>query len=161
MKKHLINTIDFIYNLLPLPSRIRKIMKLQTFRYAFVGGANLLYGIVQYWFIYHFVLFQTDVDLGFMVMSAPVVALLINFVITFFTGFFLVREIAFDESEVRGRTQLLRYAMVVALNLGINYGGIKLLVEVMGIYPSVSNALIQIITVNVSFLINKYFTFKA
>lgn len=161
MKKHLVNTIDFIYNLLPVPGMIRKVMKLQTFRYAFVGMLNLFYGVVQYWFIYNYLLFQQDVDLYVVTISAPVFALLLNFVITFFTGFFLVREIAFDESKVRSRTQLFRYAMVVALNLCINYGGIKLFVEVLAIYPSVSNALIQVITVNVSFLINKHFTFKA
>lgn len=140
---------------------VRRIVPRQTFRYGAVGGVNLLYGIVQYWFIYNYVLFQGDVDMGFITISAPICAFLLNFIITFFTGFYLVRTIAFEESEVRGRVQIMRYAMVVALNVMINYFGLKLLVEVLDIFPSVSNAIIQVVTVNVSFVFNKYFTFKA
>ncbi|MFI3295150.1 MAG: GtrA family protein [Rikenellaceae bacterium] len=134
---------------------------MQTFRYASAGTINLVYGIVQYWFIYNYILFQNDVDLGFTVVSAPVFTFLLNFVITFFTGFFLVRTLAFEGSTVRSHTQMFRYLIAVGINLCINYFGIKLFVETWSVFPSVSNAIIQVITINVSFLVNKHFTFKA
>lgn len=159
MKKLVTEIIDFIHRHLPPFFRF---IPLQTFRYGAVGGVNMVYGIVQYWVIYNFILHQHDINLlNIVVVSAPVMAFLMNFVITFFTGFYLVKHIAFEESQVKSHVQMIRYGMVVVMNLGINYGGIKLFVEVCNFYPTISNALIQIITVNVSFLINKYFTFKA
>ncbi|MEG1607350.1 MAG: GtrA family protein [Mucinivorans sp.] len=154
MKHFISRIVDALY----LP--IFRFIPRQTFRYAVVGGANVAYGIVQYWFIYNFLLNQENVDFGIVVISAPIMSFLINFVITFFTGFWLTRNIAFDKSTVRGRIQLVRYAMVVALNVGINYLGLKLLVETCGFYPSIVNAFMQLLTVSVSYLSGRFYTFR-
>ncbi len=133
----------------------------ETFKYAFAGGLNAVYGIVQYWIIYNFILQQNDVNLDFIVISAPIMALMINFVITFFTGFFLVREIAFPKKHHhRKGKQLSLYAAVVAINIIVNYVGIKTMVEHFGIFPSIANALVQIATITISFVLNKSITFK-
>ena len=138
-----------------------RVIPKDTFRYAFAGGLNVAYGIVQYWFIYNFVLAKNDVDLNIVVISAPIMAFLINFVITFFTGFYLVREIAFGKKHKhpKGR-QFALYAGVVTINLLVNYFGLKIMVEQLYFFPSISNALIQIVTIAISFTLNKFITFK-
>ncbi len=158
LKKLALTIIDFIHAHVPIMNRI---VPLQTFRYGAAGTINLVYNIVQYWFIYNYVLFQNDVDLGFVHIPAPEFAWMINFVITFFTGFYLVRTLAFDKSTVRSRTQMFRYMIAVGINILINYFGLKLLIDYWDFYPSIANAAIQIVTINVSFLFNKHFTFKA
>lgn len=138
-----------------------KFIPQQTFRYAAAGGINTIYGIIQYWFIFNFILDQQDVDLGVVVISAPIFAFLINFSITFFTGFWLTKNIAFAKSTVRTRAQIVRYLLVVCINIGINYFGLHLLINKLGLYPSIAYAMIQIITIMLSFTVNKFFTFKA
>lgn len=155
MRRAITRLADFFY-IKPL----RRIVPQETFRYAFVGGLNLLFNLVLYWFCYNYILKQQDTDFGIVVVSAPILAFLITFVITFFTGFYLARNIAFGKSEVHGGKQLFRYAQVVAINIAINYFGLKLLVEVLGFYPSLSNAAIQIVTVTFSYLAQRFYTFR-
>ncbi|MDE5945017.1 MAG: GtrA family protein [Rikenella sp.] len=156
MREAITRIADFFY-LKPL----RRFVPQETFRYAFVGGLNLLFNMVLYWFCFHFVLRKQDTDLfGIAVVSAPILAFLITFVITFFSGFYLARNVAFGRSEVRGGKQLFRYAQVVAVNVAINYFGLKLLIEVCGFYPSPSYAVIQVITTVFSYLAQRYYTFR-
>lgn len=140
---------------------LRKFIPQETFRYAFVGGLNLLFNMVLYWFVFNYVLRKQDTDFwGIIVVSAPILAFLITFVITFFSGFYLARNVAFGRSEVQGGKQLFRYAQVVAVNIAINYFGLKLLVEVCGFYPSPSYAVIQVATTLFSYLAQRYYTFR-
>ncbi len=141
---------------------LRPILDLKTFRYAAAGGLNLGFGVIFYWFLFHFVLQKQDTTFfDTVTISAPVLAFLINFVVTFFSGFWLTRTIAFSDSVIRGRLQLFRYLQVVTLNIAINYFGLKLLVGVLEFYPTPSYMLLQIVTVTVSYLASRYYTFKA
>ena len=76
------------------------------------------------------------IDLGFVYMSAPIASLFLVFPITFFTGFWLNRNVAFRASPLGTRTQLLRYALSVAGAILLNYLCMKLFVEVVGIWPT-------------------------
>lgn len=155
MRKAITRLADFFY-IRPL----RRIVPQETFRYAFVGGLNLLFNAVFYWFCYNFVLGQRDTDFGIVVVSAPILAFLVTFVVTFFTGFYLARNIAFGKSEVHGAKQLFRYAQVVAVNIAINYFGLKLLVGTLGVYPSIANVMIQVVTVTFSYVAQRFYTFR-
>lgn len=145
--------VDFFY------FRPFRFIPLVTFRYAAVGGLNLLYGIVQYWFIYNFILFQKDVDFGIVVISAPIFTFLINFVITFLTGFWLMKYVTFHHSCLSGYRQIIRYSVVVAINVFVNYFGLKLLIS-LGVYPSIANVLIQPVAVTISYFLNSRFSFR-
>ncbi|MFN5032912.1 MAG: GtrA family protein [Flavobacteriia bacterium] len=46
------------------------------------------------------------------------------------------------------------------MNLAINYLGLKLLVEHVGFYPTISNMLVSVVTVIISYFSQKYFTFR-
>lgn len=136
-------------------------MPCETFRYAVVGGINLVIGVVIYWILFNFVLDKQDTDFfGVVTISAPILAFLINFVITFFTGFWLTRSVAFSESVIHKGKQLFRYSQVVVLNIAVNYFGLKLLVDVLDLYPTPSYMVLQIVTVCVSYIASKYYTFK-
>lgn len=155
MRRLILRVTDLFY-IRPL----RRFIPLETFRYGLVGGMNLLFNMLLYWFCFNYILDKQDTDFGFVVVSAPILAFLITFVITFFTGFYLSRNIAFGESSVHGAKQLFRYAQVVGVNIGINYFGLKLLVDVLGFYPSPSYASLQVVTTLFSYLAQRYYTFR-
>ncbi len=156
----LVSTIQRLIDILYLPP-FRRLMDLKTFRYAAVGGINLGFGIVFYWFLFHFIIQKQDTTFfGVVTISAPILAFLINFVVTLFTGFWLTRNVAFNDSKIRGGVQLFRYCLIVAINIGINYLGLKFLVNFMGFYPTPSYVSIQIITVAISYIASRYYTFK-
>ena len=130
------------------------------FRYAACGGANMVLDVVWYFVIYHYIVAERFIDLGFVVMSPHVASLVVVFPITFFTGFWLNRNVAFRVTEVGSGMQLVRYALSVVGSILLNYVCIKLFVEVLNIWPTPAKALTTAVCVVYSYLAGRYFTFK-
>lgn len=130
------------------------------FRYAACGGANMVLDVVWYFIIYHYIVAERYLDLGFVVMSPHVASLVVVFPITFFTGFWLNRNVAFCATELGSGRQLLRYALSVVGSVILNYICIKLFVEVVGIWPTPAKALTTAVCVVYSYLAGRYFTFR-
>ena len=147
--------IDFFYR------PFSKYVSQQLFRYAACGGGNMVLDWVLYFILYNFVVGHELVYIGSFCLTPHVMTLIIVFPITLFTGFWLNKYVTFTHSSLRGYKQLWRYILIVAVNLLVNYFGLKLLVEVCGIYPTPSKMIITIITVIISFFGQKYFSFKS
>ena len=146
--------IDFFY------PPFRRYFSLQFFRYGVSGAANVLFDLGLYSFIYNIVLQKQMLNLGIVTLSSPIAALFITFPITLFTGFLLQKYVTFTESELRGHRQLFRYMIVVAINLLINYSGLKILNGVLGLWPLTSKMIITVITTIFSYFSQKKFTFR-
>ena len=158
--------VDFFYR------PFSKYIPHQLFRYAACGGGNMLFDWVLYFLLYNFVIGHEliyitlpfregiGVELSQLCLTPHVLTLLIVFPITLFTGFWLNKYVTFTQSSLRGYKQLWRYILIVMINLLVNYFGLKLFVEVFGIYPTPSKMIITIITVIISFFGQKYFSFK-
>ncbi len=132
----------------------------QLFRYGVCGAGNMVLDWVLYFLVYNFVLQHKMLDLGFITLSSHIASLCIVFPITLLTGFWLNRNVTFTQSSLRGRKQLFRYCTIVALNLLVNYLGLKLFVDVCGIYPTPSKMLVTVITVAISYFGQKYYSFR-
>ena len=127
----------------------------------FCGGLNLLLDAMWYFLIYHYVVGEDRfIDLGLVYMSAPIASLFLVFPITFFTGFWLNRNIAFRSSPLRTRTQLFRYALSVGGAVLLNYLCMKLFVEVFDIWPTPAKLVTSALSALYSFLAARYFTFR-
>ena len=150
----IISVIDFFY------PPFRKYMSLQFFRYGITGATNLIFDWILYFFIYTFVLQHKMLELGFVTLSSHIATMLIKLPFILFSGFLLQKYITFTFSDLRGRVQLFRYIVVFAINLIFNYVGLKLLVDVFEFYPSISNMIITILTVFISYFSQKKYTFK-
>lgn len=146
--------IDFFY------PPFRRYMSLQFFRYGVSGVGNMMLDWLLYFCIYHFVLRQEMLNLGFVTFSAHIAALFMTFPVTLMTGFLLQKYVTFSSSELKGRVQLFRYSLVVLANLLLNYLGLKLLVDIIGLFPTPSKMIITIITTLFSYFSQKTFTFK-
>ncbi len=136
-------------------------MPLQTFRYAACGGGNTLMGLTLYTVIHEYTLKGRNLDLGFLVLSPHIAALLISCTATFIVGFFLMKYVVFTNSNLRGRIQLFRYFLSFFTNLVINYFLLKCFVDLWHWDAIASQVLTTIVVIAVSYLSQKHFTFRS
>ena len=154
--------IDFFY------PPFRKIMSEQLFRYAACGGGNLVLDWILYFLVYNFVIGHELINLQFTIynlqfaqaITPHIATLCIVFPITLLTGFWLQKYVTFTGSTLHGARQLVRYISIVAINLAINYFGLKLCVEGWGWYPTPSKMVITTMPVVISYFGNKYYSFR-
>lgn len=135
-------------------------MPIQTFRYAACGGANAALGLLLYFICIRFVFTGEVADLGFYIFEPHIAALFISSSITFVVGFILNRYIVFTGSFLKGRIQLFRYFLSFTFNLIVNYGMLKLLVEVWGWDAVLSQVLTIMLVIAISYFTQRHFTFK-
>lgn len=139
---------------------IAAIIPQQLWRYGVCGATNMVLDSIWYFVIYHFIICKRFIDLGCVVISPHIASLIVVFPITFFTGFWLNRNVAFHTSPTPRGRQLWRYAISVAGAIAINYLSMKLLVEVCGVWPTPAKIITTVISSVYSFLVAKFYTFR-
>ncbi|MBQ2958185.1 MAG: GtrA family protein [Alistipes sp.] len=151
----LIRLVDWLYI-----TPFKRLVSRDIFAYGLCGGANMALDTLWYFVIYHFIVAERFIDLGVVVVSPHIASLIVVFPITFFTGFWLNRNVAFRATEYKTRGQLIRYALSVLGSIALNYLCMKLFVEHLYIWPTPSKMLTTAVSVVYSFLAAKYFTFR-
>ena len=155
MRKKIIDFIDFFY------PPFRKMMPVQTFRYAVCGGSNMLLDIFLFYISFNFILQKQILNLGFFSIKPYNAALCMAFCITFPLGFLLNKYIVFNASYLRSHVQLFRYVLIVIINLILNYVILNVSVQYLHFYPTIAKILATVIIVTFSYLSQKHFTFKS
>lgn len=159
--------IDFFYE----KFYFSRIFPREFFRYGVCGGSNMVLDWLLYFVIYHLLFnsFGSVVYLPFLAtlpyapvsaVTPHILAFCITFPITLLTGFWLNKYVTFTQSRLRGSKQLWRYVLIVAVNLMVNYLGLKFFVEYCQFYPTPSKMLVTLITVAISYFGQKYYSFK-
>lgn len=136
-------------------------MPLQTFRYAACGGFNTFLDISLFFISYNFILEKQPIHIFFLTVGPHIAAFLIGFTITFPIGFYFSRYVVFQETSVRKREQLGKYLMVVSGCLLLNYGFLKLFVDVFHWFPTPSKLVTTVFVVAFSYFSQKNYTFRA
>jgi putative flippase GtrA len=154
IKYNLIKFIDLFY------PPFKKLMPLQTFRYAACGGSNTVLGLLLYFLFFNFVFKAQNVSLAIVVLKAHNAALFIAGCVTFCVGFLLNKFIVFTSSNLRGKIQLFRYFISFASNIVINYFLLRLFIEHLKLDEFIAQVMSTIIIVAISYLTQKYFSFK-
>ncbi len=155
IKNSILGIVDFFYPL------FQKIMPLQTFRYAACGGGNTVLDISLFFVSYNFIVKKTPVHIGWLTVSPHIASFIIGFCVTFPIGFYLSRYVVFQETSVAKREQLRKYFMVVLGCLFLNYGFLKVFVEIFHWYPTPSKIVTTLFVVIFSYFSQKHYTFKA
>ncbi len=140
---------------------LRRFIPLQTFRYAVCGGGNLVINWMLYALLYDVVLGFDYLNLGFVYISRHIAALAITFPITLLTGYWLQSRVSFSGSQLGDRVSSVRYLITTLGSLAINYACLKLFVELCHLYAPAAQVVTSLITVVYSYLLQKYWTFKA
>ena len=153
--ERLIRIIDWLYI-----KPIERVVSRDTFGYGLCGAANMMLDTLWYFIIYHYIVAERFIDIHFILISPHISTLCIVFPITFFTGFWLNRHVAFRVTHLKSRRQLVRYLLSVVGSLAINYVCMKLFVEVFNIWPTPSKMLTTAICVVYSYLAARFFTFR-
>lgn len=146
--------IDFFY------PPFKKLMPVQTFRYAACGGANTLLGLAVFKLLLVFYFTEEVVHIGSFAFESHNVALFISFCLNFAVGFLLMKYVVFIASNLRGRIQLFRYLLSFLFNLLLNYLLLKVFVHYWDWDAFLSQCISTVIIVTVSYLSQKHFTFK-
>ena len=154
MKKLFTDFIHFFY------PPFRKIMPLQTFRYAVCGGSNAMFGLFTYFVGYQYIFAQRIFDVGFFAFKPHIAALFLSSTFTFIIGFILNRYLVFTTSNLRGRIQLFRYFLSFSFNLLVNYGMLKLLVEILHWNVLLSQVITIFVVIAISYITQRHFTFR-
>jgi len=161
MRKHIhsardlvLPVIDFFY------PPFKKLVGLQTFRYAASGSVNTALGYIIFYIGFKFIFRERPVHLGSFALEAHSAALLLAFCICFPFGFFLMKYVVFSDSTMKGRVQLFRYFMLYVFNLGFNYILLRLFVESLHIYPTIAQVITTAIIILFSYVVQRNFTFR-
>ena len=154
LAKRLINIVDALY-IKPLHGLVSR----NLFGYGLCGAVNMSLDILWYYLVYHYLVCERFVDMGFVVISPHILSLFIVFPITFFTGFWLNRHVAFRATTTNSNKQLITYALTVVGSILINYACMKLFVEVCLIWPTPSKMLTTVVSVCYSYLMARHITF--
>ena len=139
---------------------LRKFIPQQVFRYLGCGATTALLDAVWYYLIYHYLVCEQFIELPFVVVSPHIASLIVVFPITFFTGFWLNRNVAFRTTEVRSLPQILRYGLSVVGSIALNYVCMKFFVEALGIWATPSKMLTTLVSAVYSYLVGRYYTFR-
>jgi putative flippase GtrA len=154
MKLTIEKILDFFY---PLFS---KIFDKTTFRYAACGGTNTVFDILLFFVSYNYILHKQNFVLSSIVMTPHIGAFLLAFLVSFPTGFLLMRFVVFQESALKGRVQFFRYFITVTISLTLNYFFLKLFVEKFHIFPTIAKIITTFIVIGFSYVSQKNFSFK-
>jgi putative flippase GtrA len=138
-----------------------RMMDKQTFRYAACGGGNTLFDIAIFTITNNYILHQQVVYVGPFAFESYIAAFIFTFPISFLTGFLLMRYVVFPESSAtRKRVQMTKYLTVVFICILLNYGFLKLFVEVFGWWPLPAKVATTFFVVTFSYFSQKKFAFK-
>lgn len=132
----------------------------QTFRYAVCGSSNVVLSFTTFSIMYHLVIANTVVKIGFLAVESYNVALIVSSLLSFFVGFLLNKYIVFEESNLRGRVQLFRYLLSYISNLCLNYILLKILVKYLRLFPVPAQLIVTAIIIFLSYLTQRHYTFK-
>jgi len=154
ISKVILAIIDGLYTV------FKKMMPLQTFRYAACGGANTILDISLFFVSYNFILQKQFIHLGWLTISPHIASFIISFCITFPIGFYLSRYVVFQETTVTKKKQLFKYFIVVLGCVLLNYGFLKFFVDYLGWYPTMAKIVTTFFVVIFSYTSQKNFTFK-
>jgi len=153
--KQITSLIDVFY------PPFRKIMPLQTFRYAACGGGNTILGLTLYAVSLRFIFNEQIFYLGESAFKPHNAALFLSSCVVFFVGFLLNKYVVFISSQLRGRIQLFRYFLSFFFNLCVNYFLLKIMVEFFHWDPFFSQVLTTALIIAISYKTQKHFSFKA
>ena len=146
--------IDLFYPL------FKKVMPIQTFRYAACGGFNTVLDITIFSLAYNFLYKKADVVIYGFHIEAFIASFLTSFIITFPLGFYMSRYVVFQETSRKKGKQLVRYLLVVVGCLYLNYIFLNIFINYFHWFPTPAKAFTTVFVVIFSYISQKHFTFK-
>ncbi|MBC7418128.1 MAG: GtrA family protein [Pedobacter sp.] len=154
MRNAILAFIDFFY------PPFKRLISLHNFRYLITGGSAAAVGILAYTVAFKYIFLTPETNFMGMVIKRNTAALIVDFAIAIPYSFLLNRYVIFTHSEVRGRTQLLRFLNLNFINILLTTVLIKFFIEILHVYPTVSKVIVTVLIAGFSYLYQHYVTFS-
>ena len=132
----------------------------QSFLYMACGVLNLAFDMEIFFVAYHYIFVAQNFKTPFFTFSPHIASLILAFLISTPTGFFLSKYVVWTNSIVKGRRQVINYLSVVALCVAMNVGFLKFFVEILHFYPLPSRLITSVIVVATSYYLQRIYAFK-
>lgn len=100
------------------------------------------------------------VRLGSISVTRYIAAYIISFLISFPIGFFLSKFVVFQESHLKGRVQLFRYATLQGINILMNYYLLHFFAGWCGFWATPSQTLTTAIIAVFSYFFQRHISFR-
>lgn len=157
MKKVIQWVLDLIFPI------FKRFLPYQVYAYLAVGAINTILNIVLFAVLFQLVLPQSGVVIAGFSVASYTISLLVAFMVTVPTGFWLAKYFAFKQenqnSQKSGR-ELFRYFLVVLQGLGTDYLIMRGLIVFMALYPTIAKIISTVLVLTLNYLLQKHFTFK-
>jgi putative flippase GtrA len=154
VKNIVLTIIDFFY------PPFKRFIGLQTFRYAVCGGSNALLNLIVFHLSYNFIFNDYVIVIVGQRVTQYISAYLLALSISFPVGFCLNKFVVFQNSNLQGRTQFIRYASLAITNIFLDYSLLHLLVGYFKFWATGSQAFIIVLLSLISYFYQTYFSFK-
>lgn len=129
-------------------------------RFFLSAGIATLIDVIIYFLIINYIIDHQRVYISEYSASAHTFSLCISYSCGVVVNFILTKYAVFSESEVAGRRQFRRFALIAFLGFFANYGLLRVFVEIFGLYPTISRIISALSLGVASYYIHKLFTFK-
>lgn len=166
VKETIIGMIDFFHPL------FRRWIPIQTFRYLACGGGVTLLGLFVFFISYNYLLApytykelvqgreEELIRLLGISMTRYIAAYVISFCVSFPIGFFLSKFVVFQQSHLKGRVQLFRYATLQFLNIILNYYLLHFFAGWCGFWATPSQTLTTALIAVFSYFFQRHISFR-
>ena len=148
--------LDFFYPL------FKRFFDRTTYYYAVCGASNLVLSWFLFFIFYNYLFKKKNLGLPLLnyTLSAYTFTAFLCFIISFSIGFTLLKYVVFTKSQLKGTTQLFRYATSAAITGFTSWILLKLLIESLDLFPSIANIVSSCIVVIISYLLQRKFSFR-
>ncbi len=137
-----------------------RIINNKVVRFFLSAGVATLVDVLIYFTVINYVLNYQRVYIGTYGASAHNFTLCISYSCGVIVNFLLTKYAVFNESNIAGRKQFRRFALIAFLGFFANYGLLRLFVEVFDFYPTPSRIASALSLGVASYYVHKLFTFK-
>ncbi len=141
----------------------KKIMPFQVYTYLACGAVNTALNILLFALFDQVILPLPGLVIGEMLVQSYTVSLVIAFLITVPTGFWLNKRFAFREDSItaaKPSRQMGKYFLVVLQGLLSDYLIMLAFIKLLSLHPTVAKIISTVIVLSVNYLLQKHFTFK-
>jgi putative flippase GtrA len=132
----------------------------KVLRFFFSAGIATLVDVIIYFFIFSYVLDKEGVRLLGFRITAHEFSLLISYSCGVTINFLLNKYAVFTESNLKGRKQFFRFALIAGIGFFANYVLLRFFVEICAFLPTLSRVFSALSLGIASFYIHRLYTFK-
>jgi len=137
-----------------------KFLQNKVLRFFLSAGIATLVDVIIYFITFSYLLDREGVKLFNTRITAHEFSLLISYTCGVTVNFLINKYAVFTESNLKGRKQFFRFALIAGIGFFANYALLRFFVEICSFWPTLSRVFSALSLGVASFYVHRLFTFK-